>query len=616
MGAIVALFQRDGAPVDEPVLQHMLDACPQRAVDGQAIRLGGEAGIAHQHFNTLPEDRLAVQPLADERLGLILAADVRLDNRADLLARLALPGRECDYADAEIVLHAYRRWGHDCPRFFLGDFAFVVWDGRQRELFAAVDQVGERALCYTVAERFAAVASDVPYVLAHPAVQPRLNEGKVADYLNYDWSRVEETYYQGILQLPPAHCLLIGRESVRRWQYWTLDPERRIRYRSDGDYAEHLLGLLHDAVRCRLRSTGPVGLSLSGGLDSTAVAALAAPKLAERGETLHSFSYVFDEVAACDERQYIVPVAERYGLDATYLNGDGAWTLSRFEEWPVERDAIWHDPFYWLGHSVLVAAQARGCRVLLTGDFGDSLFEGGYYWAADVLREARLRDAAVIVAGRRGRLAWRSQVWNAGIKALVPERLKRTVRGEPRGRAQGFPGFAPGFLERAGRGRDPRLPLFRNLSSDRRVRIMSILDTAGPQWAMSSRTLDAGFGLERISPLHDRRVVEFVTALPAYQLGRPGRTRWVMRNALAGLLPQAVRERQDKTVFDPLMELGLRRRERGRLHAILSDPQVVKRGIVDGRWLAHELEPDSGWTDGGLRLWLVVCLDLWLEHYW
>lgn len=616
MGAIVALFQRDGAPVDEPVLQHMLDACPQRAVDGQAIRLGGEAGIAHQHFNTLPEDRLAVQPLADERLGLILAADVRLDNRADLLARLALPGRESDFADAEIVLHAYRRWGQDCPRHLLGDFAFVVWDGRQRELFAAVDQVGERSLCYTVMEHFAVVASDVPYVLAHPAVTPRLNEGKVADYLNYDWSRVEETYYQGILQLPPAHCLLISRERVRTWQYWTLDPERRIRYRSEGEYAEHLLSLLHEAVECRLRSTGPIGISLSGGLDSTAVAALAAPKLAERSETLHSFSYVFDEVAACDERQYIVPVVERYGLDATYLNGDRAWTLNRFHEWPVERDSIWHDPFYWLGHSVLEAAQVQGCRVLLTGDFGDSLFEGGHYWAADVLREARLADAARLAVRQRGRLAWRSQVWDAGVKALVPERVKRAVRGERREAAHGFPGFAPGFLERVRQGREPMQPVFRDLSSDRRVRIASILDHAGPQWAMSSRTLDAGFSLERISPLHDRRLVEFVTALPAYQLGRPGRTRWVMRNALASLLPQEVRERQDKTVFDPLLELGLRQRECGRLDAILRDPQVVKRGIVDERWLAHELEPDSGWTDGGLRLWLVACLELWLKQFW
>ena len=626
MSGVLGILWRDGQPADAATVQRMLDGCPDHSIDGQAIWLDASVALAHQHFFIKPEDHLDDQPIADDAAHLVLSADLRLDNRVELMNALGLHGEERHIGDAQLLLHAYRRWETECPKHLLGDFAFIVWDNDKRQMFAAVDPLGQRGLFYTLQRDVFIVASDILHVLAHPAATARLNESKIAEYLNCDSSNVEDTYYEEVYQCPPAHCLLVNCNSMRKWQYWELDPHRRIRYRYDHEYAEHWLSLVTEAVRCRLSSTAPIGLSLSGGLDSTTIAAVVA-QLRMQNESLvpsfHCYSYVFDELMSCDERVYIAPLVEQYGLDVTYLLADDAWTLNDFAEWPVERDLIWADAYYWLNYRVLVAAKQSGCRLLLTGDYGDLLYEGGHYWAADMIRGLRVRDAVHVLRRKRNQFAWRSEVLDAGIKALLPDELKQPVR-RLRLRSHReeypfpFPGFHPNFI--AGTGLRDHWPkqvqVTRGVRSDRRVRMDVILDRGGAQGIQSSRRLHHRFGLERTAPFYDRRLVELATALPAYQLGKPGRSRCIMRDAAGGLLPERVRERLDKTTFQPLMNLGLLQRTEQVIFDILREPEVVRRQIVRKEWLVRELDRQAGWTEEGWWLWLVICLELWLKRYW
>ncbi len=138
----------------------------------------------------------------------------------------------------------------------------------------ARDALGARDVCYYVDEQVCLVASEITQILAHPRIRPAVNENKLVAFLAFLWDKPEESFYEHIHYLPPAHGMTVSKNRVSMWRYWDVDPQAQIRYKDERDYADHYLELLREAVRCRLRSVGPVGISLSGGLDSTSLAAL------------------------------------------------------------------------------------------------------------------------------------------------------------------------------------------------------------------------------------------------------------------------------------------------------------------------------------------------------
>src|SRR3989454_9825112 len=280
----------------------MLARLAHRGPDGAGVWSGGAVGLGHRLLHTTPESLREHLPLASGDGTLVLTADARIDNRGELLAAL---GRGVEATDAELILAAYERWGERCPEHLLGDFAFVIWDARRATLFCARDHFGVKPFYYYHAPgRLFCFASEIKGLLALAEVPRRLNETRVADYLVPLLEDKVITFYQDILRLPPAHRMTVTRQGVRIEQYWALDPEREIRMKSDADYAAAFREIFTEAVRCRLRSAFPVGSMLSGGLDSSSIVCVARQLLAQDGgETLHTFSPVFDDVREGGERR-------------------------------------------------------------------------------------------------------------------------------------------------------------------------------------------------------------------------------------------------------------------------------------------------------------------------
>ncbi len=622
MSGILAVVHLDGAPVERAVVEHILAASRHRGPDGQEVWLGDGVALAHQHFWLTPEEVGERQPLFDGPAQCALVCDARLDNRTELLASLGdWIQQDRSPTDAQLILWAYRKWGTACVERLLGDFAVAIWDRRQRQLFVTRDPLGVRDLCYCVQGRLVLVASEIDQLLAHPAVQPRLNEESVADMLAVVGEEHEATFYQGICFLPPAHCLAITANGVRKWRYWDVNPEQRIRYRSDQDYAEHYSVLLAGAIRCRLRTIGPVGVSLSGGLDSTALAALTAALLPQSGldqPQLCSFSYVFDELVSCDERRYIEPVVKRSEIAATYIPCDDRWTLRNLEAWPVERATVLRDPYAWLPEAVMEAAEAAGCRVLLAGYYGDVLFTGGAYWALDMVREGRLGALARLLWDHRGAVRWQRDMLDCGLRPLIPRRAARAYRRlRPRPAAPQNPALHPDFVRRT--------RLVERIEARQRwndfprpgqwPRYRSLMHGWFAAGVAATRKAYNRHGLELVMPYWDRRLVEFMMALPADQLARPGWDRWLHRQALKGWLPEAVLARRERTSFLPLFQRGMER-ERAAVEALMTEPQIVARSMIRPDYLAAAL------ADGTLTrrtehwFWLCCCLELWLRRHW
>ena len=622
MAAILAILNRDSEPVSLPVLEAMLAASQQRAVDGQNRWVEGQIALGHQHFWVTPEEEGEIQPLAAADGLVVLACDARLDNRQVLRAALGLATREEQEAsDAGLILNAYRRWGVDCAAHLLGDFCFALWDVERQHLFVAVDALGARSLCTYIDERRFLVASEIESLLAHPGVQPRMNEQKVAEFLAGLWGNHEDTFYEGLTYCPPAHCLLVTADSLRRWRYWDLDPEARVRYPTDREYSEHYLELLREAVRCRLRSTGQVGISLSGGLDSTALAALSTgilPKARVPRQRLRTFSYVFNELKACDERPYIEMLVDRYSLAATHIACDDKWTLADSDRWPVDRGFVLSDPYAWLPEAVIGAAQEAGCRLLLSGHYGDVLFVARQYWAAELVREVRLGQLGQILRRHAAETRLRSDLWNFGLRALVPRWLRRTYRRlSPRRVAGQHPGLHPDFIKRTSlQERFVYHPGEQRFARPGQwARYQSLTLNVFSQGAAAVRKAYNRRGLELETPYWDRRLIEFAMALPADQLGRPGVDRWVHRNAMMGLLPEPVRQRRHRTNFLPLMAKGLFTKEKQTVRRILTNPEIVRRQMVRADWIEETLRGAQLSSPDWSLLWRCISLELWLKRY-
>ena len=601
----------------------MLAARPESGPDGEDCWSAAGIGLGRRHFWLTPQEWGERQPLIAGELA--LCADARLDNRSDLGRLLGLdPEQQASTSDSALILRAYQTWGTDCLAHLLGDYAFLLWDGRQRELFAARDALGARSLCYVrLNGRGFVFASDIAHLLAHPDVRPTLNENRVAAYLADAFCPPEETFFDGILYLPPGHALVVSAGGERLWQHWDIDPAQSIRYRDEQAYADHYRELLTEAVSGRLRAVGPVAVSLSGGLDSTTIAALAAPMLSVTGQIhgrLRSYSYSFDELQSCDERRYIRPVVERYGLEATYVPCDDKWTLKDIDNWPTTPDYVVSDSFAWLPNAVMTAAGGGNCRALLGGYFGDVLMTGENYWALDILRGGRFGLLARTIARHHRSIPWRASFVEFGFRRMVPEDIRGLYRRRlrPRSIEASWPGIHETLIARTDL-RDrlaPPLAPKTMRAPGYWQRYQSLTHIGFSQGPAAVRYQYNRRGLELLMPYLDRRLVEFVMAVPAYVLGSPGDGRKLHRRAMAGRLPEAVRLRRDPTSFVPLLIKGVAEKEADTIRRVMADPEVVRRGYIRADWLEKQLqtgyEPSAEW-----RLLLkAVYLELWVRRHW
>src|SRR5262249_5985947 len=201
-----------------------------------------------------------------------LVADARIDNVAELLALL---GSECRQpADADLIRVAYRHWGERLPEMLVGDYAFAIWDTSRRTLFCARDHAGPRPFYYHHSQRHSfAFGSSIAVLACLASVPVRLEEAKVADYFFGSHADPAMSWWRDVSRLPPAHCMSLSPHGLRLWRYWRLDPDREIRLRGGDAYTEALREQLTIAVRCRIQADNPVGVLLSGGIDSPSLAA-------------------------------------------------------------------------------------------------------------------------------------------------------------------------------------------------------------------------------------------------------------------------------------------------------------------------------------------------------
>jgi asparagine synthase (glutamine-hydrolysing) len=634
MSGVAAVLTRTGRVASAIEVQGMLAAVPYRAPDGARARRFGPVVLGHARLIATPSDRHGVEPLRSSRTGCAIVADARLDNRAELIARLGdVPTTEI--SDAELILRAYERWELDAPRMLLGDFALVIWDPRRQRLVCARDGGGQRTLHYRLDRESFAVASEIHQLLQRVDVPVEANDERIREALaptNLMQNAKESaaTYYQAISSVLPGELLCVTRERFERRRFWTLEPPASIRYRSSGAYVEHFAALFRESVAARLRTNGPIAAALSGGLDSTSIVAFA-QDLYRSGSVPNtgfgSLSIVYDGLD-CDERPLIQELQARFGFDAHYLRPDPTREWLQLE--PGGFRSRPELPTAGLA-TMLDVAETDGRRVLLTGEVADNVVRGTPLAIDSLLRRGRLRDAAAYL--RAYRLASGSSVHKSlalyGVAPLLPLGLQKRAMGAYAARTERLerwrlvPNWLPGALQEDLLRRNLELTL------DREARRRYSNETQHQQFLRLDPpevpTIAAGWPIEIWRPFADRRLHEFLLAIPPEELFAPvpndlslyGGSKQLLRGATSGLLPESIRARTQPTQFAASFEQQLGRQ--WHLHQAVFGPggrsELAQRGYIDQPRFWERLQALRAGRRGRDLLYVnyMIGLETWLR---
>jgi asparagine synthase (glutamine-hydrolysing) len=558
MGIVAGVWA--GSPeIARRLVHQMRPVLSQSSPDGVTVWQDGEVALLHGALHTTPEAQTEPLPLVDPTSGTVITADLRLDNRDELTTLLELDLKARDMGDAELALRAFRRWGGQCPERMLGDFALAIWDSRARRVVMARDQFGIRPLYYHRGGGVFAFSSDRRVLLALDCVVRAPDERRVVDYLLRLDDDEESTFFRAIRRLPPACVASVGIQGIEVHEYWRLDPNREVSLSDDDEYGETLRAELSRAVACRLRSNGTTAATLSGGLDSSSVACLAARQIAASGRgRLHTVSAVFDNLPNCDERPYQRSIVSAEGTlhhEVRPLGHRPSFDLARVLSVLPEPGGVGS---HWTTWPVFERSRELNARVLLTGLDGDRVVSFGHGWHAELAASGRwfelARELWATKLGLPGFLrAFVSSVVRVPLppSLLVPLDARRAASTDWLRAAKGL--VRPETMGRTGAAQRARAMLL-----DARVSGTHSRREHAARLARPNRTHDlefthasaAHFGVEVRHPFLDRRVVELCLAFPGHQKRRRGIKRYVLRTAMRGVLTEKVRCRTDKATFD------------------------------------------------------------------
>lgn len=604
MSGIFGMFHADEKPVERTWLDLMSGAMKHRGPDGSGLFTEGMIGLGHLAAHITPESVYENLPLALGDRGPVITADARIDNRDELFERLGIHGAERERTpDGQLILAAYQAWGEDCPHYLVGEFAFAIWNRETRTLFCARDHMGFRPLFYRHVPEGFVFSSEIPAVLKLPFVRPELEEHVLARSLIRGIGGVgrDRTFFKGILELRMGCTLTVrvGSADVLIRSYWNPMDSPRLSCSSAAEYAEALRELVCEATVCRLRRLPhvKVGIMLSGGLDSSSLACIAARKLAEQGESLISVSSVLRPDHGGiekDERPYIQAVLDQEpNIVRYFVTADGVGPFDGLEQFFDETGMI-VNPYHYMDHALKRTARDQGVSLLLCGLGGDHMasYSGKDVWDRLVLgwqwgRAARLAKEIAAAEDRPAAL-----VLAKGFLKPLRTRLKKQDSGD----ALALSAVNPDFLRRLG-----LVP--HDFQHSRRNRTSVILDKVrNGKFAVGMENIrNARLGLTGLYPYFDKRIVEFFLKVPPEHFMAGGRSRGLFRQAMTGVLPPEVQWRKDKQPFSP----DFHRRLMNDRPSVLELFQTVDeddpvRAYIDIDRIRTQLErvrPVAGWAD-------------------
>jgi asparagine synthase (glutamine-hydrolysing) len=618
------LYSDPHRQVERDTLAVMNAQIVHRGPDDDGFFVEGNVGLAMRRLSII-DLKTGHQPISNEDNRLWIVYNGEIYNHRQL--RADLQGRGHQYrtnSDTETILHLYEEYGADCVKHLRGMFAFAIWDRRQRKLFLARDRLGIKPLYYRYEAGTLLFGSEIKTILAYPGVKAEFNRGTLAEYLAFGYLSGSETMYAGIQKLPPGHTLEIsgdGRLTVT--SYWDLsvapDPAGKTREYYVKTYRE----LLEACVSSHLMSDVPLGVFLSGGLDSSAVAALTT-KI--RREPIETFSVGYGE-EAYSELPFARQVAKHIGSKHHEVR------LSREEFFETLPKLIWHEdePIAWPS-SVSLYFVARLARervtVVLTGEGSDETL-GGYTRYAWTLVNARMDNLYRRLTPSLLRRWVRHGINASPLGAALHRKLEHTflVRDGGSWDSFYFDNFYSAFA--AAEQADIVSDQMRAVAGDAYAGSMKFWDTSSGdllhrllytdiktylvELLMKQDQMSMAASIESRVPFLDHVLVEFAARIPAKYSVRGLAGKLILKSAVEDLLPNDIVYRR-KMGFPTPWAYWLAGPQLDDLERMLLEPRALARGFFNPDSLKRLFaEHRRGYRDHGNRIWRLLNLETWLR---
>jgi asparagine synthase (glutamine-hydrolysing) len=613
MSAIAAVLSFGSPFAAVERLERLLDLQKHAGPDGHRHLQSGPCAIGLCTMTTTPEDHVDSPCAYDACTNLHVAIDGFVSNRDALGVVLGISARELGaMGDARLVARAYGRWREQAFEKIDGEFCIALWDSGTNTCVVARDVFGIRPAYYSSSADSLCVASELQ---ALHAIQPsRVNEGMIAEALVWRRTSMDETLFTGVKRLPPGHLLVAsvnGASRIRR--YWTPDLDSTLRLKSDDDYAAACRAQVKRAVTGVMRSDRPVGLMLSGGMDSGVIAAEVAA-LEDTRPPLAAYTVTFPGTAV-DEGPWARETAEH-----THVPWTAALPAAQHYDFVGESRKTKQLPSYPSNaNSVALRAAATrsGTRILLTGMGGDEWFYGSDWRYADLLTRGRLWKWGREVWADRHVYGWSfRRLMRDSVLPIVPREQWVTI-GRLVGRASDRGLITDAFASRT--NLEDRLAADWIPRARRHARRdIGRVIYSGAAVAAHEEMAQLGALTQTIHrhPFYSRELVTFALALPEEQRRHRGVTKRVVRRAYAPLLPPGVVERVSSFTYDFLMTEVIRKLVR---QGIFQKPRVVENGWVPARPIDDLVAAVAhGPCDGqaakaAMQLWPTASVEVWLN---
>jgi asparagine synthase (glutamine-hydrolysing) len=591
---------------DRDLLSRMLDVIVHRGPDGSGMEVNDSVAIGMRRL-AIVDIETGDQPQYSDDRRLALVFNGEIYNAPELRGDLQRRGHRftTDHSDTEVILRGYEEWGGDVVAHLIGMFAFALWDGGRGELFLARDRLGIKPLYYAAGGGAFRFASEIKALLQDPSVPRAVHQETLHRFLLFRvHDATEHTFFDGIDRLLPGHAMVVrdgAIAEVRRYWNPPVNPEFTSA-RSDADYAEEFAGLFDRVVRRHLIADVPIGIPLSGGLDSSGVACTVARLMHEGADlhtagAMHTFSALYPR-QSIDESPYIHEIEQRVHSvpHYAYPNVDEFWNEMTEWLWFQEEPTIATAPYAYYS----VYRIAKGVvTVMLSGNGGDELMAGYIpyfraYWTSAVDQRHWLAGVREFVRG--------FDIYRAFLSDAIQARAPWIDVLSMRDMLAAPDSYLNGISYAADRN------LNRRLADD-------VLKYSTPNLLRYEDKNSMAFSIEARVPFLDHELVEFIFQLPIDQKIKGGWNRAVYRHAMKGRIPEKNRLRRNKIGFtNP--EFAWMRARAPQVREIFGSEPCRSRGLYDTDRLLTGFDDWLGGAPGDVLIfWRALVCELWMQRF-
>ena len=624
----IAFSTRSGRTIDANILERMRDVITHRGPDEAGLFVDGNMGFGHRRLSIV-DVAAGHQPMTVENGQLYITYNGEIYNHADFRAGLEAKGHRYDtHCDTEAILHLYEEYGSQVVDHLRGMFAFAIWNKVKRELFIARDRLGVKPLYYVHdPDGSLFFASEIKSLFEARAIKPEINFRALPDYLANHSTSGEETLFHGVKRLLPGHTLIWRNGEVTIDKYWDVlfTPNETDHRDSDKDYVDEWRELFRESVRLRLMADVPLGMFLSGGIDSSAIAAMMSEMVAA---PIKTFSVAFAEREA-NELEYARMIAQKFQTDHHEI------TVSPQQFFAALPKLIWHEdeplahlasvPLYFVSR----LAQ-KHVKVVLTGEGSDEML-GGYERYRKTIYNLALGARYQNLTNEAMRRAVRSRIENLSTGSKIGRKLTRTFLCLPSDMESiYFDNFAvfPRVMqeklltlktkEKTG-AIDPYKDIVGFLKETDAANVLDQLLYADTktylhELLMKQDQMSMAASVESRVPFLDHKLVEFSARLPSRMKIRGWTTKYVLRQSMKGILPEAILKRS-KMGFPVPVGAWFRGEFRPIIDEYVLSERAARRGYFEPGFVRGLVERHQAGENHAERLWSLVNFEMWMRQF-